>query len=260
MVYLYTSEFYPADVRGTAMGMGSSVARVGLMLTPFVAQWLVSSAATTVPHARLDRSHCAFDTWNHTTLSFRPPFSLSKPRTVAQQDNLNLYLAMSIYSAFAWGAVYCMWSMPIETTGRPMLTTMDELVSMVTHTGAMAVGVADTRPTLKNDPSGHEIFRALRWTAKFDGYNPKQVSAAASGGGGGGGEAGAVRQRSSLLKAVITAFPSVSLPFLAVPLLSQPTVANRRLSPACPSKRRSRRHRARPCRPTATMACSDGEL
>eukprot|EP01051_Picozoa_sp_SAG22_P009441 SAG22_NODE_789_length_7224_cov_2.663953_6_plen_241_part_00 len=30
-----------------------------------------------------------------------------------------------------------------------------------------------------------------------------------------------------LLKAVITAFPRVSLPFLAVPLLSQPTVANR---------------------------------
>eukprot|EP01051_Picozoa_sp_SAG22_P015234 SAG22_NODE_1963_length_3241_cov_3.416932_5_plen_37_part_00 len=28
-----------------------------------------------------------------------------------------------------------------------------------------------------------------------------------------------------LLKAVITAFPSVSLPFLAVPLRSQPTVA-----------------------------------
>eukprot|EP01051_Picozoa_sp_SAG22_P008129 SAG22_NODE_603_length_8633_cov_6.871455_2_plen_89_part_00 len=28
-----------------------------------------------------------------------------------------------------------------------------------------------------------------------------------------------------LLKAVITAFPCVSLPFLAVPLLSQPTVA-----------------------------------
>eukprot|EP01051_Picozoa_sp_SAG22_P004048 SAG22_NODE_208_length_15237_cov_22.602774_9_plen_487_part_00 len=34
-----------------------------------------------------------------------------------------------------------------------------------------------------------------------------------------------MRQRSSLLKAVITAFPSVSVPFLAVPLLSQPTVA-----------------------------------
>eukprot|EP01051_Picozoa_sp_SAG22_P006482 SAG22_NODE_425_length_10628_cov_3.420458_4_plen_380_part_00 len=34
-----------------------------------------------------------------------------------------------------------------------------------------------------------------------------------------------MRQRSSLLKAGITAFPCVSLPFLAVPLLSQPTVA-----------------------------------
>eukprot|EP01051_Picozoa_sp_SAG22_P014808 SAG22_NODE_1848_length_3446_cov_4.797132_6_plen_75_part_01 len=32
-----------------------------------------------------------------------------------------------------------------------------------------------------------------------------------------------VRQRSSLLKAVITAFPCVSLPFLAVPLLSHRT-------------------------------------
>eukprot|EP01051_Picozoa_sp_SAG22_P015058 SAG22_NODE_1916_length_3316_cov_6.514454_4_plen_394_part_00 len=40
----------------------------------------------------------------------------------------------------------------------------------------------------------------------------------------GGGSAGRqVRQRSSLLKAVITAFPPVSLPFLAVPLLSQRT-------------------------------------
>eukprot|EP01051_Picozoa_sp_SAG22_P019362 SAG22_NODE_3550_length_1649_cov_3.387742_2_plen_154_part_00 len=36
-----------------------------------------------------------------------------------------------------------------------------------------------------------------------------------------------MRQRSSLLKAVITAFPSVSLPFLAVPLRSHRTVAIR---------------------------------
>eukprot|EP01051_Picozoa_sp_SAG22_P008376 SAG22_NODE_635_length_8370_cov_33.081127_5_plen_100_part_00 len=35
---------------------------------------------------------------------------------------------------------------------------------------------------------------------------------------------GVVRQRSSLLKAVITAFPSVSLPFLVAPLRSQPTL------------------------------------
>eukprot|EP01051_Picozoa_sp_SAG22_P013269 SAG22_NODE_1466_length_4352_cov_2.073830_2_plen_224_part_00 len=41
------------------------------------------------------------------------------------------------------------------------------------------------------------------------------------------GGRGDVRQRSSLLKAVITAFPSVSLPFLAVPLRSHRTVALR---------------------------------
>eukprot|EP01051_Picozoa_sp_SAG22_P025526 SAG22_NODE_7607_length_724_cov_3.267200_1_plen_87_part_10 len=43
----------------------------------------------------------------------------------------------------------------------------------------------------------------------------KQLAAAAA--------ADPVRQRSSLLKAVITAFPCVSLPFLAVPLRSQRT-------------------------------------
>eukprot|EP01051_Picozoa_sp_SAG22_P030308 SAG22_NODE_11686_length_473_cov_2.085561_1_plen_82_part_00 len=40
-----------------------------------------------------------------------------------------------------------------------------------------------------------------------------------------------MRQRSSLLKAVIAAFPCVSLPFFAVPLLSQRSlVAIRRLA------------------------------
>eukprot|EP01051_Picozoa_sp_SAG22_P010770 SAG22_NODE_988_length_6140_cov_4.271313_3_plen_447_part_00 len=47
------------------------------------------------------------------------------------------------------------------------------------------------------------------------------------GGGGAHSPIDGVRQRSSLLKAVITAFPCVSLPFLAVPLLSQRTVAIR---------------------------------
>eukprot|EP01051_Picozoa_sp_SAG22_P002970 SAG22_NODE_138_length_18031_cov_5.796621_18_plen_331_part_00 len=97
------------------------------------------------------------------------------------------------------------------------------------------------------------------------GRTPKQVGGGAAGAGAGGGDKGrgmgagggpapmsqstgpsasweiegqdgtwealspadcaAVRQRSSLLKAVITAFPSVSLPFLAVPLRSHRTVA-----------------------------------
>lgn len=38
--YLYTNEVYPARVRATAMGVCSSVARVGLILTPLVAQLL----------------------------------------------------------------------------------------------------------------------------------------------------------------------------------------------------------------------------
>jgi hypothetical protein len=35
---------------------------------------------------------------------------------------------MFIYAGFAFFAVFCLWGMPIETTGRPMLATMDELV------------------------------------------------------------------------------------------------------------------------------------
>eukprot|EP01051_Picozoa_sp_SAG22_P019649 SAG22_NODE_3695_length_1572_cov_1.479973_2_plen_157_part_00 len=50
---------------------------------------------------------------------------------------------------------------------------------------------------------------------------------------GGNALAAKVRQRPSLLKAVITAFPSVSLPFLAVPLPSQGTVAIGRSGSAC---------------------------
>eukprot|EP01051_Picozoa_sp_SAG22_P003256 SAG22_NODE_155_length_17123_cov_37.528489_31_plen_136_part_00 len=52
---------------------------------------------------------------------------------------------------------------------------------------------------------------------------------------------GKVRQHlSSLLKAVITAFPCISRPFLAVPLPSQPTVAIR--SPSVRAARKERQH------------------
>ena len=39
-VYVYTPEIYPTSVRATAMGFCSGVARVGAILTPFVAQVL----------------------------------------------------------------------------------------------------------------------------------------------------------------------------------------------------------------------------
>ena len=203
MVYLYTNEFYPAEVlqpsilptalrlhraqsaagtpsslppsaqvRATAMGMGSAVARIGLMTTPFVAQvngcpaWSSPPPPPTAAHQR-----------NVTALDHHPvPDVLNIMSWVGHGvggvqwlDNLNLYLAMSIYAGFAFAAVWMMvrqhtlalcrpwfaspglwfpwraaapetvgcvqWSMPIETTGRPMLATMDDLVSMLTHAG-----------------------------------------------------------------------------------------------------------------------------
>lgn len=41
-VYLYTNEVYAADLRATAMGISSAVARVGLMISPLVAQYLAN--------------------------------------------------------------------------------------------------------------------------------------------------------------------------------------------------------------------------
>lgn len=41
-VYLYTNEVYAADLRATAMGINSSVARAGLMISPLVAQYLAN--------------------------------------------------------------------------------------------------------------------------------------------------------------------------------------------------------------------------
>ena len=37
-VYVYTPEVFPTAVRGVAMGLNTSVARVGALITPFVAQ------------------------------------------------------------------------------------------------------------------------------------------------------------------------------------------------------------------------------
>ena len=39
-VYLFTNEIYPSSVRATGMGTSSAIARVGLITTPFVAQFL----------------------------------------------------------------------------------------------------------------------------------------------------------------------------------------------------------------------------
>lgn len=41
VIFLYTPEIYPTNLRAVAMGAGSSVARIGAMLTPFLAQVMI---------------------------------------------------------------------------------------------------------------------------------------------------------------------------------------------------------------------------
>jgi len=44
LVYVYTPEVYPTNLRAAAMGAGSSCARIGAMLTPFIANVLVKKS------------------------------------------------------------------------------------------------------------------------------------------------------------------------------------------------------------------------
>jgi MFS family permease len=39
-IYVYTSELYPSTIRTTAMGVGAAFARLGLLLTPLIAQYI----------------------------------------------------------------------------------------------------------------------------------------------------------------------------------------------------------------------------
>ena len=122
-VYLYTSEIYPADVRATAMGVSSSCARIGLISTPIVAQWL---------------------------------------------DQVNLTMAMLIYFFVAAGAVVVLRRMPIETTGRPMLSSMQELVNTLSQVEITSHGEQLLRSTFKDAPDAG-CWRPFRWTAVLDG-------------------------------------------------------------------------------------------
>ena len=40
-VYVYTPEVYPTDLRAVALGSGSGAARIGAMITPYIAQVLL---------------------------------------------------------------------------------------------------------------------------------------------------------------------------------------------------------------------------
>ena len=53
VLYVYTPEVYPTSVRGTAMGYCSSVARIGAIVTPFVAQVCPANCHTKLTDAAL---------------------------------------------------------------------------------------------------------------------------------------------------------------------------------------------------------------
>lgn len=122
-IYIFTNELYPSVVRTTAMGLSSSMARVGLIVTPFVSQYLA---------------------------------------------NANHAAAMWIYFAVSGLAVLGVFLIPIETTGRPMLSSMDELIATL-RLGETTEDEAPGSLTFAKDPSVPWIVRFFRWRARVDG-------------------------------------------------------------------------------------------
>ena len=47
-VYVYTPEVFPTKVRGVAMGFNTAAARVGAIITPYVAQVCIINKNSTV--------------------------------------------------------------------------------------------------------------------------------------------------------------------------------------------------------------------
>lgn len=119
-VYLFTNEIYPSSTRATGMGVSSAIARVGLISTPFVAQYL---------------------------------------------DNVNFSLAVGIYAGSCLFALITVGLIPIETTRRPLLSTTDELVKLLSNKQVED----DEYAPFATDPHVSAFIRFFRWSAKYDG-------------------------------------------------------------------------------------------
>lgn len=124
-MYLLTNELYPSSIRAMAMGIASSIARVGLLVTPFVSQY---------------------------------PY------------NINAFAALSMYAGLSSISLFAIILLPIETTGRSLFSSMDELV----------VALRDARlrgnygeVTFANNPSVNRMIRFFRWKATLDGMTIK---------------------------------------------------------------------------------------
>lgn len=124
-IYLFANEVYPASVRATAMGLSSAVARIGLLITPFIAQYLI---------------------------------------------NIDQKAALGAYALSAALAFMCSVLLPIETTGRVLFTSMDELTQALREARLRR---AEPGTSFAKDPSVHPIVRFLRWNALLDGVPVK---------------------------------------------------------------------------------------
>ena len=93
---------------------------------------------------------------------------ISTPFVAQTLDAWSLPAAMGIYCLSACVAIWCLWTIPVETTGRPMLGTMAELVAMFDGPGTVG-------QSLKNDEKASPIVQRLRWNAKYDGQTPKRA-------------------------------------------------------------------------------------
>lgn len=117
-VYLFTNEIYPSVIRASAMGFSSSVARMGLIVSPFIAQYV---------------------------------------------DNFNHAAAIWIYFSVTVLAILMVILIPIETTRRPLMGSMDELVAVIRD------GEVKTGPSFAKDPGASAFVRFFRWPARIDG-------------------------------------------------------------------------------------------
>lgn len=124
-LYLLTNEVYPSTIRATAMGLSSSIARVGLLLTPFIAQFLI---------------------------------------------NLDYKLALGVYFLVSLLAIAAIVGLPIETTGRSLFTSMEDLVQSLREARLRR---NDVGPSFANDPEVHPLIRFFRWSAPLDGISVK---------------------------------------------------------------------------------------
>lgn len=122
-MFLFTNEVYPAVIRATAMGVSSSVARLGLIVTPFIAQYLT---------------------------------------------NIDERMALVVYSAASVLAVLGVVWLPIETTGRPLVESMEELVQSLREARMRQMGV-EVGTSFAKDPTVNPVVRFLRWNAVLDG-------------------------------------------------------------------------------------------